>query len=78
MISTGKSLKRITACREYLNPFLQTFCCNNMERMEKFEWLEKLNFMVEKISNLNLIKNKLQGKLNECVITDVKIKKNIF
>lgn len=30
--------------------------------------------MVEMISNLNLFKNKLQGKLNECVVTDGKIK----
>ncbi len=60
-LSRGEVLKRFVACLEDVKTFLETKSLT-YPKLEDADWLEKLHFMVDMTSHLNMLNTSLQGK----------------
>lgn len=62
-LSRGEVLRRFVACLEHVKTFLKSKDLN-YPQLEDTEWLEKLHFMVDMTSHLNMLNESLQGRGN--------------
>lgn len=62
-LSRGEVLRRFVACLEHVKTFLKSKNLN-YPQLEDTEWLEKLHFMVDMTSHLNMLNKSLQGRGN--------------
>ncbi len=60
-LSRGEVLNRFVTCLEHVETFLETKGLTYPE-LEDADWLEKLHFMVDMTSHLNMLNTSLQGK----------------
>ena len=59
-LSKGEVLKRFAACLDHVKAFLESKGLTYPE-LEDLDWLEKLHFMVDMTSHLNMLNKSLQG-----------------
>lgn len=62
-LSRGEVLRHFVACLEHVKTFLKSKDLN-YPQLEDTEWLEKLHFMVDMTSHLNMLNKSLQGRGN--------------